>query len=602
MSPEQEIQQLEETKTEILRFMNELDEKLANQEIDQITYRATLHDKFLGKTKEDLLDYIDRHIRIAGNSVSETGVQKTSRKPGTNTIIITAMLLILVTTITIIYLSPNTLIGFTVGTREITRTTALDKAFDHYTETQLEFNRVTSLKISGSLEGTRAVVKLRVNGTDYLVAEIVKPEQDQITGLAIGQEASPYTLTTNKSVYALGETVTITLTPETSNQSLYIIYDEEMQKLENNIYTPQNPGEYQVVALVVIENNIIRLETNFTVTDEVLPIETINQTENESNQIITPIEPEITAFTFTGLCVKTCSLPETTNPLLIVELDGNSTLNITTITITQKKDNEAPVQTSNLPDITLLTGQTTQINLNNYFTDPDGDTVQYDINEIPEISSAITQNILALSGTTPGIYTAYIYATDGDKLTTSNTFQIIITEISEPTNGTNQTNETQQPISSPSTLTDCSDPNPNNRPASCIEGNEEDYFKKQSIRLQNLDRTPIARITSYGNLVIRGSLIENSQGTPGPRDFRVGYTLPESEIEVITAWIDSKTGSLHLKGWLYEEHLELQPEGSVYLIQNRKGTNLGYFDRNTGDLYLRGNLITGRSSEDITTE
>jgi hypothetical protein len=151
-------------------------------------------------------------------------------------------------------------------------------------------------------------------------------------------------------------------------------------------------------------------------------------------------------------------------------------------------------------------------------------------------------------------------------------------------------------------VADCSDPNPNNRPASCIEGNEEDYFKKQSIRLQNIDRNPVARVTSYGNLVITGSLVESSGSTPGPKDFKVGYTLPETEIEVITAWIETETGDLHLKGRLYEEQLELQPTGNSYLIQNRKGTNLGYFDRQTGDLYLRGNLITGRSNDDLTSE
>ena len=128
-----------------------------------------------------------------------------------------------------------------------------------------------------------------------------------------------------------------------------------------------------------------------------------------------------------------------------------------------------------------------------------------------------------------------------------------------------------------------------------IEGKEEDYFKDQSLFLRNLDKVKIARITAFGNFVISGVLVENSVGSPGPRDFRISYTLGDGETDVTTAWIESGSGDVHLKGNLFEEQFKLLPGNQdTFMIQNRKGTNLGYFERRTGNLYLRGNLLQGR--------
>jgi hypothetical protein len=428
-----------------------------------------------------------------------------------------------------------------------------------------------------------------------LVAEITNPLQQPslITGLAIGEPTAQYAITTDKTNYALGETITITITPEAENKSLYVNYGEETHKLEGNTYTPEVIGEYTAIALIVLPNDILRLENNFTVTEQ--PNETLPETPAEP----TP-EPALpTGYEFANLCTETCNIPETNNPTLIIELTENTTLNINTITITQNKENSAPEQTHNIPDIDLITGQTTTLDLNQYFSDTDGDTIQYDINEIPEINAQITQNTLTINSQQTGTYTAFIYATDGDKLTTSNTFQITITEetINKTTNETTPiTNETtnQTNITLPETTGLCSNPNINLRPSICFVGIENQAFEELNWEVQNKKRARVGIFTRFGNLIIKGIIIQNVTGEPGEQDFTIGFSERNGFSETITntAWISTESGNLYLRGRIYENQEVLSPaQYNTFVIRNKFGLILGYFDELTGDLYLRGNIV-----------
>ena len=531
----------------------------------------------------------------------------------------TAATIIFIAILGLLFTTPGALTGYTITNREVQQTIDFNQDFSQYTETQLDLGTITGLKISGKLEGTEARVILRINGTDYLVVDIVNPNIENLTtGTEQPTAETPqYTITTDKSSYLLGETVTITVTPETEtssqaavpektsfsdNKSLYVAYGEQTQILETNTYVTQELGEHQAIALITLPDDILRIETNFTVINE-----TVNETAPIETETPTPApEPappeQASAYEFSGLCTETCNIPESSSAILIIETSENSTLTITQITTTQNKENQAPEQIRVISDITQTTQQTTTLDLNEYFSDPDNDTVQYDINEIPEIDATISQNILTIASATPGVYTAYIYATDGDKLVTSNTFTITITETGTgeaegEINLTNETNQTIQEIP----FTDCNDPNPNLRPPECITGNEDQYFKNTPIFVQNLDRSIVARVTAFGNLIIKGKLVENSQDQPGSRDFKISYFINDGETEVTTAWIDTETGDLNLRGELFEEQFSILPTTQdAFLIQNKKGTNLGYFDRQTGNLYLRGNLIQERPEQDIT--
>ena len=358
----------------------------------------------------------------------------------------------------------------------------------------------------------------------------------------------------------------------------------------------------------MLPDDILRLETNFTVINETVN-ETINETEtnvSEHSAELNETTNQTKVYEFNDLCIDTCNILETSNPILIIELEENTTLTITQITITQTKENNAPEQIKQIPDITITTGQTASLNLDDYFSDPDDDTTHYDINEIPEVNAEITQNTLNINSNQPGTYIAYIYATDGDKLTTSNTFQIEITTtetnitINETINIT-ETNVSEYPTELNITpietinLTDpCKHPDINQRPSYCFVGIEDKAFEELTVQVQNKKRGRVGLFTRFGNLIIRGLLIQNSTGTPNKDDFQIGFTEKEEFAETITstAWIDTETGNLYLKGRVYENQEILEPtQFNTFIIKNGFGLILGYFDKLRGDLYLRGNIV-----------
>jgi hypothetical protein len=508
----------------------------------------------------------------------------------------------------IILTNPSGLTGYTTATREIQQAIEFNQTFNQYIETQLELENIISLKISGTLEGTAAKVKLRINGTEYLIAEIINPDAENlITGQVTGEETPQYTISTDKKSYMLGETATITIIPDIENKSLYVSHGEQTQKLDNNTYTPQELGEYQAIALITLPNDILRLETNFTVSNESSNETTPTETP-ESTPEIPPEQSNI--YEFSELCTETCTLPENSNPTLIIETAENSTLTVTQIITTQQRENNAPVQIQVMSDINLITGQATTLDLNEYFSDTDGDIIQYDVNEIKEIDATIAQNALTITSANPGTYTAYIYATDGDKLVTSNTFQIIITSAgenqaapiaNETANETLPTNQTlnitgNQTISEPANvITDpCSNPDLNLRPSTCFTGIEEQAFESLALPLQDKQRETVGVFTRFGNLIIRGLLVQNATDNPRENDFQVGFTETNgfSETSTITAWVDSETGNLYLKGRIYENQEILNPDQyNTLVMRNKFGLILGYFDQLKGDLYLRGNIV-----------
>ncbi|MBU1199206.1 MAG: hypothetical protein KJ685_05215 [Nanoarchaeota archaeon] len=635
INPEENIRKLEETRNEIIRFTNELDEKLRTNQIDGIEYHVMLNEKLGGKHKEELIRYIDQKILEEQSKIKDKEHSQRKKKTAI-TFSAAAIVLVLIVIVGILYTTPDALTGFTTLDREVQELIEYDRVFDHYTETPLELEKITSLKISGILEGTGAIVKLRIGDIEYLVADITNQEEENlISGLVIAEEPE-YLISTDKNEYALGETVYITIEPEADDRSVYVSYGEETQQLDDDSYITEQTGEHTIVALIVLPDDILRLESAFTVieqilnetnqTNETIPEEIpeepeieINTTINETNQTNETITE---TYTFEALCTDTCNLNENSNPILIVELEEGSVLTITDIIVVQNKENNAPEQIQNIPDITITTTQTATLNLDEYFSDADGDLVAYDLNEIAEITTEMNQEILTISSDIQGTYTAYIYATDGDKLVTSNTFEITITEVVvEETNQTNQTipeintteinqtinetNTTETNISEHSAELNetapeeepsdpCLNSDLNLRPAYCFVGIEEKVFRDLSAEIENNRGEIIGRFTKFGNLVIRGLIVQETTGSPDSDDFRVGYTetIDYDEISTDTAWIDSATGNLHLKGRLYdEEEVLTPPQHNTFIIQNKFSIVLGYFNELTGDLHLKGNIV-----------
>jgi len=605
MKPKEKIKELEEEKKGIISYTNELDEQLRQGEISKRKYNQEYKKQYGNQTKEELIKGIHQEKKSLEDKIKHH--QRTKIHLG-----ITAGILIILGIISLFSNMPQVPTGMVTSDTRTTKTTIdYDKTFNHYTETQLNLNNLTSLKISGTLKGTSATIKLRINNTEYTIAELNNQEQKNlITGMTTGTNTEPtpeYELNTDKKEYAIGETITLNTQPETNNTSYYIETGTQRIKLEQNTYITEKTGEHQAIALITLTDDIIRTETNFTVNNQTLNTTeanaseqsaelntttnktntTTNQTNNETTNQTQP-ETENT-LTFTEACLETCNIPETNKPTLIIQPAKNTNITITKLIITQNKKNQAPKQTQKIPDITQTTTQTTTLNLDNYFTDPEGDTIHYDTNNIPEIKTTITGSELTISSQQTGTYTSYIYATDGNQLTTSNTYKISITK------GINKTNiTTNKTTTAENTQLGCDHPNPNKRPPECLT-QEEKPLIGSNVYLTNSNRNNMARITPLGNMILRGQVLENSDNmNPGKEDFRVVRMTSGHEEETI-AWIDTQTGDLYLTGNVVEEDYFLEPTPNAYVIQNKKGLNQAYIDRSTGNLHIKGNLIVNKA-------
>jgi hypothetical protein len=164
---------------------------------------------------------------------------------------------------------------------------------------------------------------------------------------------------------------------------------------------------------------------------------------------------------------------------------------------------------------------------------------------------------------------------------------------------TNETiNETAPPgetITEPPVLTDpCSIPDINQRPSYCFAGIEDKIYQDLSAPLENREGELLGRFNKFGNLIIKGLIVQEATGEPEADDFEIGYTetIDFMETTIYTAWISKATGNLYLRGGVREEQETLQPQQfDTFIIQNKLGIILAYFDERTGDLYIKGNIV-----------
>ncbi|MBN2142265.1 hypothetical protein JW711_02955 [Candidatus Woesearchaeota archaeon] len=525
-----------------------------------------------------------------------------------------AIVFLSLVSMSIMYATGGDLItGFAVKQAGESLTDAI--ATSAYTEKIIELDNITSLRVSGTVEGIGARMTLRV-GNQTLLVGVVNESEGTTTH---------YTLTTDKKTYEPGETVEITTTPRDENTSVYVHFNDEATIVSDS-YTPEEPGDYQVVRLINTEDDIIRLEIGFFVDNSENP--TANESENSTtNDNATTAnhaeEQEIASYTpkatktFQDLCMETCDLGNETGvsrPTLIIEPIDSSHITITEIKTTILVDNQPPMQAKTIPNITIKKGVERYIELSQYFYDPDDNTLHYDITELENVSASIIGNELALYTDQDVDEEARIYATDGDEMISSNKFHILIGEYEETT--TAEENESSSNESSndeiqlqsglaepagnqsPETLvltgTNPCDAPPKERPSICFEGEEDKYLKDIVAPLQDRKSSTVGRVTRFGNLVISGRVYENSAGTPGKDDFKIEYdtTIDYEDISTTTAWIDGKSGDLYLRGQVFQEQSDLEaPQYGAYRITNNLGITLAYFDKATGNLYLRGNLV-----------
>jgi len=149
-------------------------------------------------------------------------------------------------------------------------------------------------------------------------------------------------------------------------------------------------------------------------------------------------EEKITEFN--DICMETCllSLNETSYRLRIELENANLRLDSISYTIIpeEEKENNAPELLMDIPDLIISKNSEFSIDLSKYFFDENGDSLEYTVYEMGDISALVNESIATLipeKGFT-GIRHTFIIANDSESIAVSNVFSVNVTEVLKPRN------------------------------------------------------------------------------------------------------------------------------------------------------------------------
>jgi len=414
---------------------------------------------------------------------------------------------------------------------------------------------ITSLTVSGIMYGEGiATIRFATNDTNYTVTTL------------LSDTGAPRT---TQPSYTPGENVTV----ENVQNATYYLDDGNQTTSVSVPFPAPAEGAYE---LLIIQN-------------------TSGVFESTRIDLIVSTQPRERTTPFTDACDETCTLPGIPG-VLTIDTSG-TIIDITTIDVTLDGENLEPIVTP-MPDLTI-TGETL-LDLDTYFTDPEGETLYYSTSQSTLVDASVTDNILTITPLQNGTELFIVYASDLEHLVQS-IFTITSSMVTNETNVTieenttvvlpvaqNETNKTRGPNLR------CDHPNPNLRPLDCLQEEGAEYFPTETIYWEDNYRTKVGRFNQLGNLLLIGDVIELSEGAPEGDDFRLGNIDRDGNLDA-TIWVDDD-GNLHLTGVLFEEQAVMQPPPGSYSVLSRRSIYLAYADLNAGDLYLRGNVIPYRRS------
>lgn len=212
-----------------------------------------------------------------------------------------------------------------------------------------------------------------------------------------------------------------------------------------------------------ITGNLIEENVSQNLTE---PLNVTQQPANESQEngtgnVTTPEIPENQTiqnqtFSFEDICIETCTLPELNESSysLTFEIENGTVLYIESIRYSILRYETAVnlPPTGQIPDQTAVVNQTLAINLSQYFSDPDDDTLAYSVDS-PINDSLIDAGILAITPSQEGNFSLTVSATDGNSMIFSSFWLFVL-----PSNITelNLTNVTQ-PLPANLSCSGCSD-------------------------------------------------------------------------------------------------------------------------------------------------
>lgn len=441
------------------------------------------------------------------------------------------------------------IVGFS-GTDGLSGFVVFDPATDNAT-----FENLTSISVTGTMIGEgSATFILSTNNTNYTVATV------------LSDDGRPRT---SKASYLPEENVTL---QNIRGNATYYLDDGNTTIPLGMPFSAPALGMYEILVVMNESGNISTARVALAVSNE-----TLERTTSFSDE-----------------CEQTCLLPNVNGKLVV--LVENATMNYTA-SYTAAGRNLEPVMKKPIENITLANATT--INLSVHFEDPEGDDLFFDVSNTDLVDAIVDGTLLHIVPVQPGSEQIIVYVSDLEHLVQE--YFMIVVELNDPNPNATIVNTTNTAVqiknetrSLQTTALGCDHPNPNRRPIECLQ-NQTDIFDTSDVFWENPARQNVAKINPLGNILIRGEVIEQTNATPDREDLVFG-PLDRLGRQEPFVWIDADTGNLHVTGSLHEEQLQLNPPSGSYGVKSRKSLYLVYVDYETGDLYLRGNVIPLRRS------
>ena len=252
------------------------------------------------------------------------------------------------------------------------------------------------------------------------------PDGDTLTYTATSSDTAKATIAVSNATLtitgvAVGTaTITITATdPDTLNAN---------QTFTVTILQPNRAP----VTVGTIPNQTVNVGATATINDVSIYFsdpdsDTLTYTATSSDTAKATIAVSNATLTITGVAVGTATITITaTDP------GGLSANNTFTVTVVQP--NRAPVNSVNMPDLTLNVGETTNsIDADNYFSDPDGDNLfmsglNISDQTVVNTHSVTTPTIFRLTGAAVGTATITVTVIDPDGLSATQTFTVTVVQ------------------------------------------------------------------------------------------------------------------------------------------------------------------------------
>ena len=268
---------------------------------------------------------------------------------------------------------------------------------------------LTSFRISGSIIGNgTARVYLKSKDNTYLVFDSSRLELINFTA-----EESPLT-----GFSILGEEANASVGNQTVNAT-----ENSDENLNGGIFSGQeNLTQAEEINITADTNASVETSENITIPENTTSQENVTWIgENLTNETSIPIEepdyekessfppmPSIenlppkkitTIHKFEASCIDTCAIELSDKEYgLVIEIDNGTVLNIdnATYTVLQKR-NSPPELLKDIPDMSIYPGESKTINLSEYFSDPDGDPLEFSFMAEEQLTISIDSRIATIT-------------------------------------------------------------------------------------------------------------------------------------------------------------------------------------------------------------